>query len=72
MTNKQLANIITDYIPYWEQPHTERQENYNETLNTLNTATKKELQEFYDYFKDDNETETLKIILTELEKRIKE
>ena len=68
MTNKKLAKIINDYIPCWEKESENKKENYKMILNTLNE--KNCIDELYNYFVDDYETETLKIILNELKKRL--
>ena len=68
MTNRKLAKIINDYIPYWEKESENEKENYKMILNTLNE--KNCIDDLYNYFVDDYETETLKIILNELKKRL--
>lgn len=68
MRNRKLAKIINDYIPYWEKESENEKENYKVILNTLNE--KKCIDELYNYFVDDYKTDTLKIILNELKKRL--
>ena len=68
MTNRKLAKIINDYIPIWEKPHTEDKDNYKMILVALNE--KNCIDDLYNYFIDDCETETLKIILSEIKKRM--
>ena len=68
MTNRKLAKIINDYMPCWEKESENEKENYKMILDTLNE--KNCIDELYNYFVDDYETETLKIILNELKKRL--
>ena len=68
MTNRKLAKIILDYIPYWELPHTETIKNYKMILLSI----KKEPQDIYDYINDEYVmSDTKDLIMKELKRRIK-
>lgn len=68
MTNRKLAKIILDYIPYWEMPFTEDKDNYKAILKDI----KENPQSMYDYlYNEDDHTEPLNTIIKELKRRIK-
>jgi hypothetical protein len=68
MTNRKLAKIILDYIPYWEMPFTEDKDNYKAILKDI----KENPQSMYDYlYNEDDYGEPLNTIIKELKRRIK-
>lgn len=68
MTNRKLAKIILDYIPYWEMPFTEDKDNYKAILKDI----KENPQSMYDYlYNEYDHEEPLNTIIKELKRRIK-
>lgn len=68
MTNRKLAKIIFNYIPYWEMPFTEDKDNYKAILKDI----KENPQSMYDYlYNEDDHEEPLNTIIKELKRRIK-
>lgn len=68
MTNRKLAKIILDYIPYCEMPFTEDKDNYKAILKNI----KENPQSMYDYlYNEDDHEEPLNTIIKELKRRIK-
>lgn len=70
MTNRKLAKIILDYIPYWEMPFTEDKDNYKMILKNIKEEPESIYNYFYNEFEEDM-TETEKLICKELKRRIK-
>ena len=70
MNNEELANLIVGYIDWWELPHNNYEDNYKETLKSL--ESKKETQAIYDYLynEDQNDNKTYCKIMHELEIRL--
>lgn len=69
MTNKQLAKMIVDFIPFWELAYTEYKDNYQTTLKSL--ESREGLQATYDYLYSEDETGiTYNTIINELKMRL--
>lgn len=67
MTNRRLAKIIFDYIPYCEMPFTEDKDNYKAIIKNI----KENPQSMYDYlYNEDDYGEPLNTIIKELKRRI--
>lgn len=70
MTDRKLAKIILDYIPYWEVPFTEDKDNYKAILKDIKENPQSMYDCFYNEFEEDM-TDTEKLICEELKRRIK-
>ena len=69
MTNRKLAKMIVDYLPFWELEHTNNKDNYKDTLQAL--KNKDTTRDIYNYIYNEEECGTVyTTIINELKKRI--
>ena len=68
MTNRKLAKMIFDFLPFWELPYLGNTENYKAILKDV----KENPKEIYDYLYSEYECgKVYNLIINELKRRIK-